>query len=267
MKQIMCFKKIPGCNLPAVLTRIALLFVAASVLTSCSAGKGLLSLFGRGGAPQEPQKREDVLTREAMDYFSKGRFLMAEEIFQKIKDRYPFSSYATLAELRLADCKFFSGSYEEAIPLYEEFEKLHPTHEAVPYAIFQEGTCYYKLMASADRDQSFTRKIIGTYQRLLNRYPDSPYSFEAKRRIQAARNRLAAHELVVARWYIRTRQFPQARARLERIKALYPDTAVGAKADNMLREDRLKTASIAANKPEGPVEAGRKRSWWRRLIP
>ncbi len=193
----------------------------------------------------EPVKTEEKLQKEAIQYFRRGRFILAEELFQKIKDRYPFSPYAAIAELRLADCKFFQGLYEEAIPLYEEFEKLHPTHQYVPYAIFQIGTCYYRLMATPDRDQTFTHKVIETFERLLRRYPDSPYSFEAKRRIQVARERLAAHELVVAKWYIRTGQKKQALFRLKTLLERYPNTTIAGDAQQL--------QSQLLSSPEGKV--------------
>jgi outer membrane protein assembly factor BamD len=213
-------------------------------------------------APPPEDKSEAELAREAMDYYARGRYLLAEEIFQKIKDRYPFSPYATLAELRLADCKFYEERYEEAIPFYEEFEKLHPTNEAVTYVIYQVGSCYHHMMASADRDQTNTRKVVETCERLIKRYPDSPYSSQAGRLIREARDRLAEHEIVVAKWYIRKDAFPQARSRLEVVLELYQDTPSKAKAQRLL--SRLSAsgetaAAVTDGNPEG--------SWWRRLIP
>lgn len=225
--------------------------------------KGLFSWFRSAASPSKPES-EVNLSEEAMDYFVRGRYTLAEEIFQKVKDRYPFSQYATLAELRLADCKFYSGNYEEAISLYEEFEKLHPTNEAVTYVIFQEGSCYYRLMENPDRDQTSTHKLIKTYERLLNRYPDSPYSYEARKRIAEAKNRLAQHEILVARWYIRTGQVPQAKNRLEIAMDLYSHTSAGVKAARLLKNERIFQETSTAGTDRVKESEG---SWWRRLIP
>jgi outer membrane protein assembly factor BamD len=226
--------------------------------------KGVFSWFrSAAGPPPEPESEVD-LSDKAMDYFVQGRYILAGEIFQKVKDRYPFSPYAMLAELRLADCKFYMGDYDEAISLYEEFEKLHPTNEAVTYVIFQEGSCYYRLMESPDRDQTFTHKLIETYERLLNGYPDSPYSYEVRKRMAEAKNRLAQHEVVVARWYIRTGQVPQAKKRLETALDLYPDTSAGVKAARLLKEKRISQQTSTAG-ADGLKES--EESWWRRLIP
>ena len=73
---------------------------------------GLFSWFHYATRPVSPDD-EVGLTDKAVNYFVRGRYILAEEIFQKIRDRYPFSPYATLAELRLADCKFYMGLYEK----------------------------------------------------------------------------------------------------------------------------------------------------------
>ncbi len=233
--------------------------------TGIEAGKdeGLFSWFRSAAGPPEPESEVD-LSDKAMDYFVHGRYILAEEIFQKVKDRYPFSPYSTLAELRLADCKFYTGDYDEAISLYEEFEKLHPTNEAVTYVIFQEGFCYYRLMEGPDRDQTSTHKLIETYERLLNRYPDSPYSYEARKRIAKAKNRLAQHEVLVARWYLRIGQVPQAKNRLETALNLYPDTSAGVKAACLLKKERVFQHTFTAETDRAKES---EKSWWRRLIP
>ena len=209
-------------------------------LSGCSSVKSLWP-FSHGKTPSQDiheEKTEEKLESEAFNYFRRGRFLLAEELFQKLKDRYPFSPYATMAELRLADCKLFQGSFEEAIPLYEEFERLHPTNPYVSYALYQLGTCYYRFMASPDRDQTFSHKVIETYTRLLRRYPDSPYSFEASRRIRFATNRLAEHEMVVAKWYIRIGKTKQAKQRLHTVLERYPDTPTANEARLMVERLR-----------------------------
>ncbi len=217
---------------------------------------GFFSWFAGKKEPELPD--EAAMAKKAMDYFNHGRYMLAEEIFQQIKDRYPFSPYATLAELRLADCKFYQGLYEEALPLYQEFEKLHPTNEAIPYVLFQEGTSYYRLMESPDRDQSATKKMIQIYERLLRRFPDSPYTHEAKKRIGQGRERLAQHEIVVAKWYFRTRHYPQARMRLLTVLEKYPDTEASRDAKKLLSKVERALARAEGTSTE---------SWWRRLLP
>jgi len=189
---------------------------------------GLLSWFTKG-APA-PELQLQTLVERARRHFSGGYYELAEKDFEEIRDRYPDSPYALWAELKLADCKFFAGKYLEAVVLYEEFEKLHPTNEAIPYVIYQIGTCYYKMMLSPDRDQTNTRKAIQAYRRLIQSFPDSPYVYEARKRIARARERLAQHEWYVARYYFRTERYRGAYYRLLYLLENYPETETARKA-------------------------------------
>src|SRR4051795_6027082 len=55
----------------------------------------------------------------------------AQKYFQFVKQKYPFSKYAVLAELAIADAHFARGNYNDAIDAYKAFARLHPTHEKV----------------------------------------------------------------------------------------------------------------------------------------
>ncbi len=68
------------------------------------------------------------LAWEGMDAFEDGDYQDAIESFERLRDWYPFSKYAILAELKIADAHYHLEQYEEAIFAYEEFEKLHPRY-------------------------------------------------------------------------------------------------------------------------------------------
>src|SRR5947208_14117858 len=72
----------------------------------------------------------------------------AQKYFQFVKQKYPFSKFAVLAELAIADTQFARGNYTEAVDSYKAFIRLHPTHEKVEngYAAYRVGQCYFKDM-------------------------------------------------------------------------------------------------------------------------
>jgi len=223
--------------------------------------KGFFSFFHRTPPPEETD--EIIMTNKAMDFFVRGNYDLAEELFQKIKDRYPFSPFATLSELRLADIKFYQSQYEEAISLYGEFEKLHPNNEAIPYVIFQQGMCYYRLMDTPDRDRSSSEKLIDVLTRLLAQYPDSPYTFQSERMIKIARENLAMSEVNVAKWYLKVGKKPQAAARLKVVLAKYGDTQASIEAGRLIKKIGDKELILPEDTaPEVPV-----RPWWKRITP
>jgi outer membrane protein assembly factor BamD len=77
------------------------------------------------------------LAWDGMDAYENGNYGKAIDKFQRLKDYYPFSKYAILAELKIADAHYQREEYEEAIFAYENFENLHPRNEATPYVIYQ----------------------------------------------------------------------------------------------------------------------------------
>ena len=65
-----------------------------------------------------------------------------------MKQKFPFSKYAVLAELAMADTQFARGAYQEAIDAYKTFARLHPTHEKVEdgYVAYKVCECYVQDM-------------------------------------------------------------------------------------------------------------------------
>ncbi|WP_022852866.1 outer membrane protein assembly factor BamD [Thermodesulfatator atlanticus] len=243
---------------------LAILFLCLFI-TACGGGPGkggLLSWFKKENTVETADEELNQLVKKALHYYQKGLWEQAEEAFRAIRDRYPDTPYALWAELKLADAKFFAGNYEEAIVLYEEFEKLHPTNEAIPYVIYQIGTCYYKLKLPPDRDQSFTKKAIENYERLVKRFPDSPYTLEAQKRIEECRATLGAHELYVAKFYYRTKRYRAAYYRLLYLLETYPETKPAAKARTMVAKYYRKALEETKALAEGTLK-----DFWGRPYP
>ncbi len=138
-------------------------------------------------------------------------WLAASKYFSFIKSRFPYSKYAVLAELRLADAQFGAEQYIEAIDSYRLFIKFHPTHEMVSngYASFRIGEGYFRQLSgdfwmfppSSEKDQSSTEDAANELKTFLDKYPDSPYRDKAKDILKEVNKRLADHEWYVARYY------------------------------------------------------------------
>lgn len=173
---------------------------------------------------------------EAMDDFRTGNYHAALKTFEEIKDKFPFSDVAPLAELKAADSNYFMDKFGEALVLYEEFESNHPTNEAIPYVLFQIGMCYYAQINTIDRDPGSASNAIEAFTRLQSSFPQSPYYEEVEARIRAARDFLAQHELYVATFYLRTDEVKQAQGRLEHLLANYPETSVAPQARELLAQ-------------------------------
>ncbi len=185
-------------------------------------------------AEEEVFEQAEALAKTGMEEFNLDNYSEALRAFEEILVRYPFSPQAMLAELKSADCHYYKNEFQEAKTLYKEFEERHPTNEAMAYVMFQIGMCDFSRSDRIDRDVSGAQDAIQSFSRLLRAYPKSPYSREAKARIEAAKEFLVNHEYFVAVFYVRTKQFEQAKHRLKYILAMYPESSVIPKAEALL---------------------------------
>ena len=178
----------------------------------------------------EENRTARELAEEGMEAFREKDYLKAIEAFEKLRDWYPFSQYALLAELKLGDAHYHREEYEEAIFAYQEFENLHPKNEAVPYVIYQIGMCYFDRIQTVDRDQSMAQEATRVFERLVSRYPESPYAEKAYGHIRTCKKNMAEHELYVGNFYLKTKHYDGARERFKSVIKNYPDLGVHYKA-------------------------------------
>ncbi|MHB8150085.1 MAG: outer membrane protein assembly factor BamD [Desulfobulbia bacterium] len=209
--------------------------IPAAGLSGCATLDTMLGWvgFGEGATVQETP---EALATEGMADFNRGKYSAALKRFVEIKDRFPFSEVALLAELKAADSNYYMDKFNEAKILYEEFEANHPTNEAVPYVLFQIGMCYYSQIGTNDRDPGNAQNAVQAFGRLNRAYPQSPYFVEASARIRAARDFLAQHEFSVATFYLRIDEDKQAQGRLEYLLATYPEASITPQATELLAQ-------------------------------
>lgn len=147
----------------------------------------------------------------------------AQEYFTKLKDRFPFSPYALKAELALGDAYFLDEEYLLALDAYKEFEALHPTHEDIPYVLYQIGNSNYQLFETIDRRQENIKEALEYFYRLRQSYPDTKYAEAAEDLISKSRRILAEHEVFVADFFWRTQQYGPAWKRYQYVVENFSD--------------------------------------------
>jgi outer membrane protein assembly factor BamD len=151
----------------------------------------------------------------------------ARQHFRRIIDGFPQSELGPSARIALADSYFKEGgvaNYILAVPAYRDFLTLFPSHPKSDYAQFMTAEAYFAQRNSPDRDQTPTRNALQEYLRLLEIYPSTSYSEQARARISEARYSLARHDFLVGWFYQRTRQ--SCRAAIPRYQAVldtFPD--------------------------------------------
>jgi outer membrane protein assembly factor BamD len=172
---------------------------------------------------EKDEKPVEQLVQEGVEAYDRGNYKDALEAFSQLKDWYPFSKYAILAELKIADAHYHLQEYPEAVAAYEEFERLHPRNEAAPYAAYQIGRSHFEQIDTIDRDQTAAEKALETFRRVIRQYPDDPYAIRAADHIVPCLKNLAGHEFYVGRFYFKDKKYTAARNRFLAVIQQYPD--------------------------------------------
>jgi outer membrane protein assembly factor BamD len=192
---------------------LVIFFAAAFLVSSCS----------------EKLARQTGLTDS--DLFSRGQQQMTKkkygdaiEHFRVLLERFPTSPLAPRAQLALADAHMENRDHVEAEVAFDDFLRLYPASDNVPYALMRKGDLLSREVSKPGRDQRKTVEAIRTYQLFLEKTPSGPDAATATKRLSELRNRLAEHEILVVSHYLTRGKYDSAEARARRAVSDYSDT-------------------------------------------
>lgn len=189
-------------------------------------------MLGCGGRDAVQQGGPETLYERGSEMLDAGNYQGAVQYFQQLEARYPFSNVTRQAQLDVISAYYRSRQPEAAIDAAEEFERENPTHPRVDYAIYMRGLVYFdegpnmlERLFNVDmtaRPPKDSMRAFSAFQDLLRRFPDSEYADDARRRMVFLRNRLAAYENHVARYYMRREAYVAAVNRAKYAVEHYP---------------------------------------------
>src|SRR5512145_734939 len=186
----------------------------------------LFLLFSCGGklAKQPGLTAPDLLARGERHLAAK-KYDQAVEAFQLLVERFPTSPLAPRAQLGLADARMNDKDNVEAEVAFDDFLRLYPADDNVPYALYRKGELLARQAPDPGRDQTKTIEAVKAFTQVQEKNPKGPYAEVAAARIAALRNRLAEHEKRVIAHYLGRKRYASAEARARRALLEYPDTA------------------------------------------
>lgn len=183
------------------MSRIAAFACCSLLLFGCASSK---KEFGEGLPEKEVYDR-------AISSINKNNYPTAIEYLQLLEARFPFSAFADQAQLELIYVHFRSGNEDEAIAAADRFIRLHPKHNNVDYAYYmrgiiagdKKGTLFGSFLPidRSSRDPGSAKQSYAYFAEFLNRFPNSKYVPDARKRVIYLRNILARHEVNVANYY------------------------------------------------------------------
>jgi outer membrane protein assembly factor BamD len=194
----------------------------------------ILSACGMFAADYDETKgwSAQKLYTEAKDRLNGRDYEQAIKLYEKLEARYPYGRYAQQAQLEIAYAYYKDNEQVQAVRAADRFIKLHPNHPNVDYAYFLKGlanftedtgwTSYFSGQDMTERDPKAAREAFDSFKELVTRFPESRYASDSVARMNYLVNALAAHEIHVARYYMRRGAYVAAANRAQYALKSYP---------------------------------------------
>lgn len=151
--------------------------------------------------------------------------IKARRYLNQIVLREDAGKYKDKASIAIADSyieEHTIDAYAEAISRYRAFLAFHPTHPRAAYCQYMIGHAYFKEIYTPDRDTTPAVQARLAFKALIDNYPSSSYVKDAKKELREIDDVLAAHEIKVGDWYLKSGHPKGAIARYRYALVKYP---------------------------------------------
>ena len=149
----------------------------------------------------------------------------ASKKFNEAELLFPQSKWAPKALLMSSYAYWSQQYYSSSIDELKRFIKVYPTDQNLDYAYYLLAMNYYDSIADEKKDLKSLLQSKKYFQIILDRFPDTDYSLDAKYKLDLIQEFMAAKELYIARHYIKKQKWIAAINRLKNIVNEYDDTS------------------------------------------
>ena len=192
------------CFLPQSLVPLIRLILCGALLfifTACSSSEDI---------PVQIERSAEDLYNEAMNEVLNGTVEKASPLFDEVERQHPYSKWATKAQLMSAWSLYESNQYPAAISALDRFIELNPAHQDIDYAYYLKAQSYYEQIVDVERDAGMTLLAQEAFAALLNRFPESKYTRDARLKLDLTNSHLAGKEMAVGRFYLKRQHYDAA---------------------------------------------------------
>ena len=187
----------------ARLARFLLAITAAILIAGC------------GSTSNERDETTDwtaaQLYQSAREEVDAANWSTARTRLEAIEARYPFGTHAQQALIDLAYVNWKDDEPEQALATIDRFQQQYPEHPGTDYMLYLKGLITFTPPSAvfsritrqdpSERDPRGLRESYQSFNELVQRYPESRYSADARKRLTWLVNAIAQNEVHVAEYY------------------------------------------------------------------
>ena len=205
------------------LTSLALVALTAFAVSACSSN-----------SKEVEQASEQELFAIGQQHLQYGEYSDATRYLQAVDTRYPGGIYSEQAQLNLIYVAYKTQDYTTALVTADRFLQQHAGSQHTDYVLYMAaltnmsmGDNYIRDLFGIDRSTRETTSMktaFSNFQTLVQHFPNSQYTPDALTRMAYIKDRLARHELEIAKFYAKRKAWVAVANRVTDMLRLYPDT-------------------------------------------
>ena len=203
-----------------MLKKILILLLSVTLLCGCGGFKK------KQKSTYEPSDEEKAVSiyAEAVEALDKGDAFYAGKKFKEIEGLLPQTAWAAKASLMSGYAEYARSSYTKAVFALERHITNYPADKNIPYAHYLIAACYYEQILDEKKDLQPLLKAKKKFEFIILTYPDTDYATDARFKLDLIIDQLAAKEMSIARFYMKTKKWIPALNRLKIVVETYDKT-------------------------------------------
>ena len=161
---------------------------------------------------------------EGLKEFNRGDVFFAAKKFNEVELLYPQSIWAPRSTLMAAYVYYSQLYFTDAIYELERFLEKYKNHPNTDYAYYLLAICHYNQIVDEKKDLGEIIKAKTYFNILINEFPNTEFSEDAKFKIELIEEILASKELYLANYYLDREKWIPAMNRYKKIVNEYDTT-------------------------------------------
>ena len=174
----------------------------------------------------EPTEKEMVVAIyvEAVDALKEGDAFYAAKKFKEAESLLPQSEWAAKASLMASYAEYSRNAFSNSIFGLERHIANYPADKNISYAHYLIAICYYEQILDEKKDLQPLVQAKEKFEFIMLTYPETDYATDARFKLDLIIDQLAAKEMSIARYYMKTEKWIPALNRLKIVVEKYDRT-------------------------------------------
>ena len=150
-------------------------------------------------------------------YYASKKFIEAESLL-------PQTEWAAKASLMSGYAHYSRNAYEKSIFSLQRYIKNYPADKNISYAHYLIAICYYEQILDEKKDLKPLLRAKEKFEFIITKYPETDYAVDSHFKLDLIIDQLAAKEMSIIRFYMKTGKWIAALNRLKIVVEKYEKT-------------------------------------------